>query len=728
MTHGAAGSSSAAGSIAGAPIPGRRWSPAGSRLVAGLLAAGVFVVAGCTSSGSEDSGSQAFQDPLVPAGEFRLVAYNSCEEAAEQLRAATREYVGPWGLGGGVLAVPDLAVQADGAAAPAVPEQELAAPAAPAREPAPDPAPAHSGTNVHEAGVDEPDLVKTDGRRIVTVNRGVLRVIDAASRVETGRLELVPTGGSAEFAELAGAQVADLLLHGDRALVLLRESYAALMPVPDLPEVQPDLPGDQLEPPAEPTTSPEPAPIMGPTMLLVDLTGGPRVLSEYTMDGVLVDARAVDGTARVVVRSTPRLEFPDLPPETDPQQRLEQNRAVVDAADLSAWLPRYQVTSGGDTSTGQVDCTAMSRPASYTGTSIVTVLTFDLAAPVLGDGAPVSVVADGETVYSNGPSLYLAHDMRWQLHPVGWIDPDDPVAEPGGPGLVAPEVNDRTEIHKFDTSQPGPPRYVGSGTVDGWLINQYAMSEWDGHLRVATTSGASWFREGGESESTVYVLVERDGTLVEVGSVGGLGEGERIYAVRFAGPVGYVVTFRQTDPLYTVDLSDPTAPRVRGELKITGYSAYLHPLDDGLLVGVGQEADEQGRVLGTQVSLFDVSDLAEPRRVAQYHVQYGHSEAEFDPHAFLWWAPESLLVLPMLSFEGDSGALLLRLDQGTAPERADATFTELTTISHPADPDWRYPPEVRRSLVVGDVLWTVSEVGLAAHRLSDQEQLAWLPH
>src|SRR5690606_24816458 len=202
MTHRAArpfGSfgSLVAGSVAGPPAASRRRTPAGSRLpglVAGLLAAAVLPGAGWRATGGERAGVGAVRDRFVAAGAFRLVAYNSCEEAAERLRAATREYVSPWGLGGDMLAVEDGAAAAgDGRAAPerAMAPEQAAVPApagaaAPAREPAPDPAvdpaaPQHSGTNVHEAGVDEPDLVKTDGRRIVTVNRGVLRVVDAAT-------------------------------------------------------------------------------------------------------------------------------------------------------------------------------------------------------------------------------------------------------------------------------------------------------------------------------------------------------------------------------------------------------------------------------------------------------------------------------------------------------------------------------------------------------------------
>ena len=148
--------------------------------------------------------------------------------------------------------------------------------------------------------------------------------------------------------------------------------------------------------------------------------------------------------------------------------------------------------------------------------------------------------------------------------------------------------------------------------MPGSLLNQFSLSEHEGILRAATTVGF-----GPDAESRVTTLERRDGRLVKRGDVGGLGRGERIYAVRFIGDVGYVVTFRQVDPLYTIDLADPDRPRVLGELKIPGYSAYLHPVGDDLLLGVGQDATDQGRLQGLQISLFDVSDLARPARLQQ---------------------------------------------------------------------------------------------------------------
>jgi uncharacterized secreted protein with C-terminal beta-propeller domain len=228
-------------------------------------------------------------------------------------------------------------------------------------------------------------------------------------------------------------------------------------------------------------------------------------------------------------------------------------------------------------------------------------------------------------------------------------------------------------------------------------------------------------REPG-SESTVYVLRHNGRQLTPVGQVGGLGKGERIYSVRFVGGTGYVVTFRQTDPLYTVDLRDPTRPRVTGELKITGYSAYLHPAGEGRLLGIGQEANERGRVQGTQISLFDVSDPTQPKRLAQHMVAGAFSEAEFDPHAFLYWPQTGLLVVPMNTYKSDSnqvfaGALALRVDDGS--------ITELGRIEHPGA-TVPYHRSIRRSLVIDRTLWTVSPQGLLASDARSATQVAWV--
>jgi uncharacterized secreted protein with C-terminal beta-propeller domain len=220
------------------------------------------------------------------------------------------------------------------------------------------------------------------------------------------------------------------------------------------------------------------------------------------------------------------------------------------------------------------------------------------------------------------------------------------------------------------------------------------------------------------SESFVTTL-RRNGTeLTKEGQIGGLGKGERIYSVRFIGKVGYVVTFRQTDPLYTLDLSDPKQPRVTGELKITGFSAYLHPEGDGRLIGVGQEATDQGRVTGTQVSLFDVSNPAAPQRLAQYHLPDSNSEAQFDPHAFLFWPSDGTLVIPVARYRTtyEVSSLVLRVDGNQ--------IRETGKIVEPSSQNYGGS---RRTMVIGDQLWSVSQAGVQVNARNGLAQQAWLP-
>jgi uncharacterized secreted protein with C-terminal beta-propeller domain len=214
-----------------------------------------------------------------------------------------------------------------------------------------------------------------------------------------------------------------------------------------------------------------------------------------------------------------------------------------------------------------------------------------------------------------------------------------------------------------------------------------------------------------KSESAVRTLQERDGRLVQVGRVGGLGQGERIYAVRYIGDTGFVVTFRQVDPLYTLDLSDPRNPRVVGELKVPGYSAYLHPLGDGLLLGVGQNATEQGQRTGVQLSLFDVTNLAKPVRLDRHALGgSSYTAVEGDHHAFLWWAPERLAVVPAVIYDDNyvrtafAGSLAFRVTRKEG-------IVETAQLAHPRFErfgDMGY----ERSVVAGGRLLLLSSAGV----------------
>jgi hypothetical protein len=523
-----------------------------------------------------------------------------------------------------------------------------------------------SGTNVQEVGVDEPDIVKSDGTHIFAVAAGRLHAVDARSPRLLGSLDLDGYAG-------------ELLLRGDRLLVI---SYAS---------VAEPQPGPQ-------SSSPEFAPDsyrLATLITEVDVSdpAAMKVVRTETVDGSYVSARQNGATARIVLSSTPIGLYDES----------VRGRA-------RGWLPTstLKTEATGATRTRRLTaCRQVRRPRLFSGLNALTVLTVDMRKGLPAVDAD-ALLTDAQTVYASHTGLFVA--TQRYLPP-----PDDASDKP--PALT-------TAIHRFDISDAGETRYRASGQVTGYVLNQFALSEHEGVLRVASTDSPAWWPGEGREESQSYVTTLRQsgGALLALGRVGGLGRGEQIFGVRFVDETGYVVTFRQTDPLYTVDLSRPAEPRVAGELKILGYSAYLHPVGDGLLLGVGQDATEAGRRLGTQLSLFDVSDPARPTRLSQRRVGgSSSSEVEYDHHAFLYWAPEKLAVLPVSEYDGRGDPFLGAI--GFTVGRA--RITELGRITHQSSGS--YPAQLRRSVVVGERLFTISESGAKASALSSLADKAWVP-
>ncbi len=223
----------------------------------------------------------------------------------------------------------------------------------------------------------------------------------------------------------------------------------------------------------------------------------------------------------------------------------------------------------------------------------------------------------------------------------------------------------------------------------------------------------------------------------------GLGVTEQIHSVRYlSADLAAIVTFRQTDPLYLVDTSDPTAPTVAGELKIPGVSTYLHPIEDGWLLGVGQDATDDGRTTGLQLSLFDVSDPTDPRRVDNLTWKGGYSPAEYDHHAFLHWPATGQVVLPLELYEefidelgedepsGDiaprdrkpfAGAVVVEVEPGRLVEQGMITQDGSDGLGFEGN------ASVQRSMVIGDDLWTLGWTSLARHDLATLDHELELP-
>jgi hypothetical protein len=423
-----------------------------------------------------------------------LTAFRSCSGALAALRGAAEASVTPYGMPQVAGASPRAGVAYAASGVATAPEAAAAGGAASSSAVAP----AYSGTNDYTAGVDEPDLVKTDGRRIVTVSGSTLQVIDAATRQVKGTLDLSSSG--VQYGQL------NLLLSGDHVLVISTSASEAG--------------------PASPTV-----PQYGPKFILVDLAGQPRVLASYTISGSLVDARLTGSIVRIFTDSAPHIVFPHVPSGTSDAERVAAYRVAAGQAGLDAWLPRYQSISASGSTSGSVPCTSVSRPAKFSGANLLTVLTFDMSADAFGTGDPVSVAADGDTVYGTTTSLYVATGAM--VTPWG----------AGGTYVRGSGSTQGTQIYRFDVSQPGPPRYAASGSVPGYLLNQYAMSEWNGYLRVATTTGTSWAIADGAppgtsgasgasgvqpSSSAVYELTTSAPVMRIVGVVAGLGSLERI--------------------------------------------------------------------------------------------------------------------------------------------------------------------------------------------------------
>jgi uncharacterized secreted protein with C-terminal beta-propeller domain len=633
------------------------------RTIAALLVVMAVVVVAAAGGTAESADARSGKAS-------RLRAFDSCGQLLGYVKPRVLSQVGPYGFG-----LP-FAMGAETARASA---PQTAVPVAGVD---------YSATNVQEEGVDEPDLVKTNGSHLFAVRADRLFAVDV--RGKRPRLE-----GSLKLEQ---GWSHELLLHGNRLLVLSRGS----VPIPI--DVGPGVGA----------TRSMIAPYSTQTVLTEVSVGDPSamaVVRSLTLDADYVSARLVGASARVVTVSplTPKLPYVTPQDETAQATAAAQarNRALVRASRIGSWLPRFAVKGRkGETLLQRplVDCRSVRRPALYSGTGLLSVLTFDLKkglAPVDTD----AIVADGRTVYASPESLYVA-TQRWFA---------EPAASAGDPPKLS------TAIHKFGIADPERTTYRGSGTVAGYLFSQWAMSEHEGVLRVASTEEPTWWNPGPQeqSESFVTTLRESGGSLAQVGRVGGLGKGERVYGVRFIGETGYVVTFRQVDPLYTLDLANPAKPSVLGELKILGYSAYLHPLGDDLLLGVGQDADEDGRVRGTQLSVFDVSDLRRPSRLHQWSLGPSWSEAESDHHAFLWWPREQLAVLPVSGYDPKlgptfSGAVGFRIGRASG-------IRETMRVAHPQG------SLVRRSLVVGDALYTVSDAGVQATGLRSAADQGWAP-
>ncbi|MFV0259901.1 MAG: beta-propeller domain-containing protein [Acidimicrobiales bacterium] len=732
---------------------------------AAMIAALAMAATACTDSASGGAsgsgGTDLSSDPgggdvTLTAG---LVAPAGCDDLLDDLKAEALDRVGPYGFadGGPVFADGSMRLERDAPVMPGAATEATDSTTddgsfeAVSSEPAGDAAATDEGaagtvigTNNQEQGVDEADLVKTDGRRLVVVNGDRLQVYDVSGDepVDLGPIDLPE-----------GVNGGELFLDGDRALLMTSGWMGG--PVAEIPSAGEDA----VSVVADGSSAAR--------LISIDLASG-TVERIIQLEGDYLSARDIDSSLRIVLAG-PSARFPFVYPSNPEAEDAaeEANRALIEQSTIDDWLPRYEVLDGDgsviDAGT-MVDCDRMFLPAEFAGFGTLVALTASI-----DDGFAVSdavgVVTDARTIYASPDTLAVA-TPRW------------PEFDPATGELAAEDEGSTTAVHTFDLTDPNAMAYQASGSVNGQLLNQYSLSGHEGDLRVATTNGAPW--SDSDSESFVTVLRPDGDRLRQIGQVGGLGHGETIQSVRFLGDMGYVVTFRQVDPLYTIDLSDPTDPVVQGELKIPGFSSYLHPVGDALLLGVGTDGDEDGNTFGVAVSLFDVSDPTDPTRVAkislpddQHESGYTTTPVSWDARAFTWIPAADpatgalgTAVVPVEGWRYDDAGVEQRVATATLlTVGADGSLTERGQVEHPSseqcdsidgpipvepldeptddstpgtrpvsppeEPEqycWRNEPTIGRSVVVDDTLYTVSDIGVKASELDDLTELAWFPY
>ena len=673
-----------------------RWRRVRRTSVAGCLALGLAALITVVSVGgpaSSSSGPYAAAAPLRLTG--ALSSFDGCGDYLAYMKQRASALVGPYGLESSDPYRP-------GSYAPSVPEAlaaggPAAAPAAPGAASSADTV-THSGTTDQVADADEPDTVKSNGKVVVTLTDGTVRVL-ATDASLLGTLNLKgDTGGG-------------LLLVGNRAVVLSSTPNAPATYGPHTLAYNGNAtPGEQS---AQAT--------------VVDLSDPhhPRIADTFVFDGSVVAARLVGADVRLVLRSDgPRLPFHTATSPADAAAATAANQALVQASTIADWLPDWQLQRPDGSTTARrplAACDAVAWPQHATGISTVSVLSLDPQASA--PGPATSLVAAGDTVYATATSLVVAGTVPTtnsyiapMSQPRSGPEPNVP-AGPPVPCCVVRTTGEpaTTWLYEFTTQGAARPIFLGAGSLPGSLLNSYAIDQAaNGDLRVATTVTDST----GSTDSRISVLSLSGHTLTQIGVVSGLGQGQQLRAVRFLGNQAYAVTYRSFDPLYVIDLSNPTRPTVAGQLEQPGYSAFLYPLPGHHLLGVGVEVtDNEGS--GLLVSTYDVSDPAHPQRISAAPLSSGFvpSGQSYDPHQFLYWQPDNLAVLcdpDTVAGNQPGSAIAYRITPAGA-------LTQITTLTHDGD-------SPTRTAIIGNQLWAFTPAGIIVAKLASLTSTSWHPY
>ncbi|MBM4463220.1 MAG: hypothetical protein FJ012_07760 [Chloroflexi bacterium] len=529
----------------------------------------------------------------------------------------------------------------------------------------------YSTTNIQVEGVDEADIVKTDGQFIYLVSGTTVFIVRAYPPGEARILSKIKLGET----------VVGLFISGDRLIVL--ENQSGMYIAKDFRAEE-----KKLMMPIAPKTY----------IKVYDVSDreSPILKREIAVDGDYVGSRMMGNYVYAII-SVSAYEQDD-----------EINLPQIDLGDGAMTIPAWEIYKCDVEDYGYMFTTIMAVNTQKDGEEA---------------NYETLLVGASSNLYVSLKNIYIT-STRW---------------------LNDSEYSERTAIHRIHIEN-GNIEYQASGEVPGRVLNQFSMDEYQDVFRVATTAWKqTWSERGAISQNNLYTL---DVNLDIIGSLKNLAPGESIYSARFMGEKCYLVTFKKVDPLFVIDLKDPYSPKVLGELKITGYSDYLHPYDENHVIGIGKEAVEAVEgdwawYQGVKIALFDVSDVANPKEMAKYEIgdRGTDSEALRDHKAFLFDKARDLLVLPILLAEinktqypyFDPSAYGEYVWQGAYV--FDISLKEgiqlKGRVSHykgngdPGQEGYYFwgPESVQRSLYIGDVLYTISQAKIKMNSLENLDYI-----
>lgn len=579
----------------------------------------------------------------------------------------------------------------------------------------------YSQTNIQVSGVDEPDIIKNDNRYIYTISGSTLAIIDAYPAEDASILSKIEINDTPR----------DLFVSGNRLVLFSTD------------EQRPETSDPYVK--AVPPYYRPPSPVTHTTIYDISDRNHPTILKEYSIEGDYLDARMIGSLVYQITREQISPYYGDH--IVVPALR-EGTRTVIQP---DVWYFDHPESQYTFTTITSLDASSGKEKDAQTyllGTGNTLYVSEDAIyvsypnyRPVIYKGIPQEV-APGLAVDASGSAGISSSQ-------VSAIPPDfNTLPESERESILDSLRNDEqdairrqeadqttTVIHKIGI-RDGAITYLAQGEVPGTLDNQFSMDEYKGNLRVASTSSIYTPRFGQYTYNNVYVLDEK---MATIGELTHIAEQETIYSTRFIGDRLYMVTFKRIDPFFVIDLAKPENPKILGKLKIPGYSDYLHPYDATHIIGIGKETttNDWGGVStsGVKLALFDVSDVTSPKQLDKVQIGDAGSDsaALSDHHAFLFEKGKNLLVIPVRAVSNEPvtqedsysayrpyvwyGAYVF----GLTPETG---FTLRGTVQHGSGDSGYYyygssTSEVKRSLYIGNMLYTMSSKQIKANPLDD---------